>query len=582
MLEAISELLVARGLINSQWYSDTYKQGQLVHLYREYYDGYHRMLLTTEMQNMLNIRDSRLQRYNVNYCELIIASMADRLTVERIDAAVPKPDDMDKPVTGQNGMDMQTPATGSMGPIDPQTGYPKRRAVVDSADSYYKNLSASDKKVVNPTQAWVEDLLDDNRFDALQISVREAVLRDGETFILSEYDDDDQCIKFSHEPAWDSEIGTVVIYERGSTTEIACAVKVWYDVPKVEADVETNVRKDGTYMRANIYFPDHTEKYHSSDGTDVMPMLVGGVENSHIESTVRANQVPGVPIVRFHNKNGVSELVNIIPLQDSLNSFLVDLVMAAQLTAFSIFFAVGVDVPQGITPGMVIRKNLTNADGTQYYPDDLEGSQIQAAILGASRLQRIEGGDLTQIMGAIDMVINQIAVISSTPVPNQMGGKSASGEALKQRDVRLLGKLARAQVQFGNSWEDAILLANTQTTLFSGKNAPPIDKLNTRWKSAEIRNDTDILAAADLLQKWGFEREALRTLSQSTLASFTEGDIDRMMKEKNADSASKLKQAMGSLNDFSSLTAPVSTPKQAQLNGKNATPATANTVASPA
>lgn len=535
MLEAISQILADRGLINAQWFTDTFEQGKLVRLYREYYDGYHRMLLTKEMKAMLNITDERLQRYNANYCELIIGTMADRLTVEKIEATAPK-------------MEMPPPL--------PLTPLPRGGTILTPETM---PPLTSDKKVSDPAKEWVDDLLDDNRFDALQIAVREAVLRDGETFIMSEYDDDDGCIKLCHEPAYDSETGVVVIYERGSSTEIACAIKIWYDVPKTENLIEMNTRKDGTYMRANIYFPDHTEKYHSSDGTDLSP-LIDDMTQSHIDSTVRDGKVPGVPIVRFHNKNGVSELVNVIPLQDSLNSLLVDLVMSAQLTAFSVFFAVGVDVPQGVTPGMVIRKNIVDANGAQIMPSSMEEADMFARILSASRLERIQGGDLTQIIGSIDKIINQISVISSTPLPGSMGGDSSSGEALKQRDTRLLGKLTRAQVQLGNSWEDVVMLAALQTSLFSPRLAPQIDKLNTIWKSAEIRNNADILALFKLLNEAGFTRAALRALGQSSLASYSEADIDRMMAEKAADGAKNMIAAAGSLNGFDNFNLPTSQP----------------------
>lgn len=505
MLSAIAAKLMAQGLVNSQWQTDTQEQGELVKLYREYYDGYHRLQLTTEMKKMLNISDDRLDRYNCNYCEMVISSMADRLTVEQFDV------------------------TGTM--------------VSDNQDS------------VDPAQEWTKALLDYNRFDALQIDVREAVLRDGETFVMSQYDDASKQVILAHELAYDGEVGTIVIYKRGYD-EIAAAVKIWFDVKPTSQEVLENETSDNTtYMRVNIYYPDRTEKYYSRDKQS-LTML-----GDEPELTIRQNQKPGVPIVCFSNKNSVSELVNIIPLQDSLNSFLVDMVMSAQLTSFSVFLAVGVDVPQGITPGMVIRKNITNPDtGLQVMPTDADEADMFARLLGASRLERIQGGDLSQIISAIEMVIGQIAVISSTPIPSMMGSSTSSGEALKQRDVRLLGKLNRAQVQMGNAWEDVIMLANTQQTLFGATTAPEIDTINTRWKTAEMRNTADILLAVKQLHEMGFTRAALRALSQSSLVSFTDAEIDKMMNEQAADVAEKLSQSMGSLNGFGSFNVPTNQP----------------------
>lgn len=513
MLETLAALLESKGLINSLWYPEAQENGKLVKLYRDYFDGYHRIQLTAEMKKMLNITDERLQRYNTNYCELIISSMADRLTIDKMEYNAPK--------------------------LDPAAA------------------AASDNNASEMAQAWIDETLACNRFDALQIAVREAVLRDGETFVMSEWDEDEAAIKLCHEPAYDGTVGTLVIFERGSKTEIAAAVKIWFDVPPTQEQVQNGEDDENRYMRANIYYPDAIEKYFSDDGVDVSP-LIDPETGTNVYPTTRilTGAVPGVPIVRFSNKGGVSELVNIIPLQDSLNSFLVDLVMNAQLTAFSIFFAVGVEVPQGITPGMVIRKNVVDANGNMLMPESVEEADMHAKILAATKLERIQGGDLSQIISAMDMVINQIAVISATPIPTQMGSSQQSGEALKQRDVRLLGKLNRAQVQLGNSWEDVVLLANWQYVLFSGKASPAIEMVNTRWKSAEMRNNADILAAAVQLQTWGFEREALRLLGQSSLVSYTEADIDRMMTEKAADVASKMETAMGGVNGFGSVNVP--------------------------
>jgi hypothetical protein len=514
MLEAISAILMAQGLVTSQWQTDTQEQGELVRLFRDYYEGFHRMQLTTEMKAMLNISDTRLERYNINYCSLIIDRMADRLSVDRFEV---------------KGKDTPTPA------LPQNTG----GGAMPDATNTDKNDS--------PAQEWVDNLLEYNRFDGLQSDIAVAYLRDGMTFIISEYDDLEKQMCLYQELAYDGDVGMIVVYERGNSQKIAAAVKIWYDVPptpeqKVEG--ETNVSQ---YRRVNIYYPDRTDKYYSRDGQSITQI------DSTPEEIILNNKAPGVPVTPFYNRGGVSELVNIIPLQDSLNSQLVDLVMAGRLTAFSIVLGVNVNVPKGITPGMTILKNITDANGAVMLPKDLEEAQRMAAYLGAARLERLPVGDLTQIIKGIEMIIDQIGVISSTPLPGQMGGDSSSGEALKQREIGLLGKLNRAQVQIGNAWEDVIWLANAIQFTFGFYYPPVIDQIDTRWKSAEIRNDTDVLALFKLLNDAGYERAALRALGQSSLASYSEDDIDKMMQEKAKDVGNKLIQAAGNAPNFSNL-----------------------------
>ena len=130
------------------------------------------------------------------------------------------------------------------------------------------------------------------------------------TFVMSEWDEDEAAIKLCHEPAYDGTVGTLVIFERGSKTEIAAAVKIWFDVPPTQEQVQNGEDDENRYMRANIYYPDAIEKYFSDDGVDVSP-LIDPETGTNVYPTTRilTGAVPGVPIVRFSNKGGVSELV---------------------------------------------------------------------------------------------------------------------------------------------------------------------------------------------------------------------------------------------------------------------------------
>jgi len=509
MLETIARILMARGLVTHQWQTETQQQGDLVKLFRNYYDGYHRMQLTSEMKAMLNISDERLERYNINYCSLIVDRMADRLNVDKFEVKAVNPAEA-----------MPTEADGS---------------------------AAS--KLKDPAQEWVDELMEYNRFDGLQSDIAVAYLRDGMTFVMSQYDDVSKREVLAQELAYDGDTGMIVVYERGSASMIAAAVKIWYDVPQTVEDRLEGEANTSLYKRVNVYYPNQTDKYYSTDGIELVAMDAP-------EETVRMGKTPGVPVTAFYNKGGVSELTNIMPMQDSLNSALVDLVMAGRLTAFSVFFAVGVNMPKAVTPGMTIFKNIVDANGAIILPQNVEEAQAQAAILGSAKLERIQGGDLSQIIAGIELIINQIGVISSTPLPGQMGGDSSSGEALKQREIGMLGKLNRAQVQIGNAWEDVILLANMQQTLFGDASAPAIDKLDTRWKSAEMRNDADVLALFKLLNDAGYERAALRALGQSSLASYSEDDIEKMMQEKSKDVGNKLMSSAGQLNGFDNFNIP--------------------------
>lgn len=472
MLDKIGDMLKQAGLIGQTWLDDMAARGEQVKLYRDYYAGNHRLKLTKEMSKMMQI-DSRLDRYNDNYCEMVVDTLADRLIVDTIEVITAEQSD-----------------------------------------------TAKD---------WVSDIIRRNRLDGLQIAVHEATLRDGETFVMVEYRDREQSeyIYLSHELAWDGESGILPVYSEDGE-QLLAAVKVW---------------KANDITRVNIYYPNSTMKF-TLDETGLKPI-------GELEETEREGVAPGVPLIPFRNRGeGRSELVNVIPLQDSLNRTLSSMVMSAELTAFSILFARGFKPDAAITPGMVIHAMISGADGKQIVTETKDEAEAYAALMETYELTRIPSGDLEQLIKQAEFLIEQIATVSNTPIASLMGSSTTSGEALKQRDVRLVGKARRAQVHLGNSWEKVTELAWVQQALFGGIKPPEVDGFRSRWKTTEIRNEQDIIAWANLMHQWGYERESLRIASQSSINNYSEADIDRLLLEKQTDSANQLRALAGDLPAF--------------------------------
>src|SRR3990172_4351846 len=396
------------------------------------------------------------------------------------------------------------------------------------------------------------------RFDSLQIDVREAATRDGETFVMVEFEDADpilgtkEYVRLAHEPAWDGDYGTMVVYDSQVKTILA-GIKIWYEC-------------DSRFV--NIYYPNSMERFSYEVPT---PSPQGGEqEKSYLKAqddepidTTREGRIPGVPLIHFPNRGkrkAKSELVNMIPLNDSLNSTLVSMVMSALFTGFSVLFA-NFDVPNGITPGMIIKAQLKMsqkaADGSTQMVDvaseDVEVAKAIAAQLTAYKLERIEAGNIDALIKQADWLIYQIGTISSTPVPGQMGGDSSSGEALKQRSIGLVGKAQRAQVQFGNAWKDVFALGARLHTLFGTTQPPAGMQFTTRWKREEIRNNVEILSFAKQMHEMGFTREAIRLMSQANVKEYTEDAINTLRAERAEDEQAKNTAAVANLPQFGAL-----------------------------
>ena len=91
MLDKIAAILMQKGLVSSTWQNEMSLSGEIVKLCREYYEGQQRQKLTSEMRKMMQVTDDRLDRYVANYCEMVVSQMADRLTVDTIEADIPSP-----------------------------------------------------------------------------------------------------------------------------------------------------------------------------------------------------------------------------------------------------------------------------------------------------------------------------------------------------------------------------------------------------------------------------------------------------------------------------------------------------------
>lgn len=458
MLSTIFEML-PRTLVRDEWLTETDDWGDRVKLFRDYYDGNHRSKLTGNMKRMLRISGDAHDQFNENYCGLVVDTYADRLLVER--------------VQGDN----------------------------------------------DDASMWAYELLERNRWDGLQMDIHEATARDGDTFVLLEYDSDRDRVMFSHEPCWDGETGMIVVYDR-RLKNIEVAVKVWYE------------GLDDA-RRVNFYYPDRVEKYVADEsGYGMQPYTDDSTDERGV-----AEWLPGVvPVVHYRNRQrtmtqyGISELASVVPLQDALNRGLMSMVMTAELTAFLIRVAKGFEPPAEVSPGMWI---TIGAEG-------LTNDMVADAFT-------LEPGGIVPFIDQANHLIEQIATISRTPLPTTLGGDSASGEALKQRESGLLAKVRKAQVKLGNSHEDLIRLAVLLHDTFAPTRAPDSD-WRCVWKDAQVRNEAQMIANALAVRDIVGDREVLRLIGE--VYGYGMEKQDEIIKEKQTASLNAMTALAGSLPGF--------------------------------
>jgi len=381
---------------------------------------------------------------------------------------------------------------------------------------------------------WITELLTANRLDGMQANVHEAALRDGSTFVMASWDETERRVKLTHEPAYDGVSG--MMFVPSPTGEVLIAIKIWQETQE----------RIGDTTRVNVYYPDHVEKYVGMHGGGLRPVEDG--DTGRFPWTWRNGPI-GMPVIHFPNRgstyspHGLSEIENAIPLQNALNRTLTSMVATAEMTGFGLRFAVGWDPPPKIAPGMWIKISKDRPLNSDEKID----------------IGMMEQGEIVPYIQQAEWLTAEMGKITRTPAPEFMGSSASSGEALKQREIGLLGKVQRFQVKAGNCWEDVIKLAWRVQAAF-GSTPPELGTVNCIWKPGEVRNDTEVIANAQVLAEMGFVEEALRQMAP--VFEWDEKKIQALIDEKNAGMVNRLGMLTGLNNqpNFENFAAPVEIP----------------------
>jgi hypothetical protein len=304
----------------------------------------------------------------------------------------------------------------------------------------------------------------------------------------------------------------LVYYEVRSQQAPSAAIKVWH-VPGTRDTLDT---------RINVYYADRVEKYLATSGADLTL-----IEPPSKWLTMTGAPI-GCPVVHFRNRtrvqdqHGTSEIIPAIPLQNALNRTLYSMIMAAELSAFQIRYAVGWQPPAALSPGMWVTVS----------PDrPLEaGEKIDIGALAQ--------GELMPYLDMARYLATEIGRVTRTPSPEFGGTDAASGEALKQREIVLIGKVKRLHITAGNAWEQCMSIAAMVEQVFYGEYAPVGVRWNTIWRDAELRNDAQVIDNALKVADRVGDEEFLRLIAPVT--GYDENKIRAIIADKTAQMAERL------------------------------------------
>ena len=405
---------------------------------------------------------------------------------------------------------------------------------------------------------WCEEVLEKNRIDALQVDVHGAALRDGNAYVLVDVATDrdgERYVRLTHEPAFDGRRGMCVLYEANNARTPMLAVKIWQTTTDEYADT----------LRVNVYWPDRIE-YWRGIGTEILT-------RQSVERWVDASGVGlGVPVVHFRNKTagytpfGMSEIEAVVPLQDALNRTLYSMIATAENTAFPIRALIGDEAPQnGLYPGMMLSFFTRDSNGNPSIPKD------ESAIkwLQSIRLEQFTQGELVPYLDQASWLKGEIFAVSNTPSEDIRS--NVSGESLKQREVKLLGKVQRFEAHAGNCWEDVMALAHRVETAFIDM-PPAYEELRAKWQDAQLRNNAQQIENAEKMYAAGLidQRTALKEVAH--IFGWTEREIDAIMiaTERERGVVMDTRQASRAQSAASAFDANVPTPEDQRMSEANA------------
>jgi hypothetical protein len=351
----------------------------------------------------------------------------------------------------------------------------------------------SDRLRVNNFAVENDDILQDalwtwwrsNRMDRKSGIIHLASIRDGDSFVLVEWDNVEKTPRYHPEPAFSGE-GVMVYYSDERRDEIEFASKSW---------LIRHGHSAGKSRRLNLYFSDRIEKYISHD--DVVngqfrafvdeqdkngELLQGHVGEAWVvwwTDTGKKDGSPlGVPVVHFkHNDTGdsfgTSHLASVMPIQDAVNKAMIDLLGAMDTDAFDILVGYGSSEwkNQKVGPGAIVA---------------VSAKQTEA------KLERVNGGTSSSaLLQVYSALVIEVARISGTPMSYfQSSGQIAAEGTMKQQEIALVSQVKKSQIDFGNAYEEMMKLSVRLHNAFSDE-ARLDDRalIETLWDEAESRNE---------------------------------------------------------------------------------------------
>ncbi len=268
-------------------------------------------------------------------------------------------------------------------------------------------------------------------------------------------------------------------------------------------------RDDSGLVYATLYLPDATFKFQSKQKSNAKGSLSRSIV--WVPRVVPDEDWPGpnplgiVPVVPLPNEpqllaqQGVSELSDVVPIQDAINKLVADMIIASEYQSFRQRFITGLDLPRDPVTDEPIMPFKQMLERVWMLEANKEGQAPQVGELGQV--------DLKQYADAVTLLVRHLASRKGIPIYYfEVPGQFPSGESLKSAETGLVARTRSKALFFGEGWEAIIRLAfATEGDKAHAEEAA----LETIWRNPESRAEAVIADAAVKLQTVGLPEELL-------------------------------------------------------------------------
>ena len=196
-------------------------------------------------------------------------------------------------------------------------------------------------------------------------------------------------------------------------------------------------------VRLNLYYPDRIEYYATNREFKDGETPTDRAFEPWGDDPLAENPFGAIPLFHFRSsqRRAVSQLDNVLPIQDMINKLIADLMVSAEFSAAKIRWVIS---QMGLPPGSL-----------QISPNVIWDLPAADKDSQPTQVGEFSATDLMNYLNPINKLAADIGIISRTPRHYFYAqGGDPSGEALIAMEAPLNRKVVRLQTAFSPTWRD--------------------------------------------------------------------------------------------------------------------------------